>query len=297
MGAIDFTGIKAAIHAWIVGGSGLAPSHCLWDFRGGERPTAPWISLSILNIEQPAHDWVTVEDNLLTAMIPAGPHTITSVSTVDGQMEMAGHPFVTGDGPVKLHSTGTDYPAPFDVDSLAWIIRSDDDHIQLTDTFQKTGGNYVGNPVTPIIPTTTGSGLSLLMQSNAVRAGIEITRRARGVRVVNFRLQCFGADKSGTQPVEILTDIVATLPLYVYQLDLAGVGMSSLGVADVENGVKMVEGRRGGVLEPRAVLEMSAYVGSEAVGTIGRIDRVQVTPIAVLEDGDQVSLPPVWIPE
>lgn len=297
MGAVDFVGIKAAIHKWVYESGSLPKTSVLWDFRGGERPPAPWISLSIVNIEQPSHDWLTVEDNLLSGLITPGPYTITSVSTVDGKVAIASHPFLSGDGPFTLHSTGADYPAPWDDTTILWAIKADAGHIQLTDTFQKTGGNYVGNPVTPVVPTTTGSGLTLLLQDDAVRAGIEITRRARGIRVVNFRVQCFGADKSGTQPMEILQDVISALPLYVYELDLAGVGMSSLGVADVDNGVKMVEGRRGGILEPRAVVEMSAYVGSEAVGTIGRIDRVQVTPVAVMEDGAEVSLPPVWIPE
>lgn len=48
---------QAAVHAWVVAGSGLAADRVIWSGQNGPRPAAPWISLSITQVDAPKVDW------------------------------------------------------------------------------------------------------------------------------------------------------------------------------------------------------------------------------------------------
>lgn len=299
MSAIQWQTIKAAIARWVRLGAGLQQSQVLWNFQGAQRPSGLWINLGVQTVVQPAHDYLRQENNpLVFADVD-----VTSVDVPGNRLVRVGHGLVTGDGPVRFETDDT-LPAPLDPMIDYWVVAPDDDHIQIADSFTHTGGNNVAlglglvpNPITLVTLTDAGVGsVSVVHTADTVRAGREIKRTAAGIREINVQMQAFGQDDSGTQPVEALTDVIASLPLYAYDLDLAGVGMSSIGVSDVEQAIKSVEGKRGGILEPRAILVVSAYVSSEVVGYIGRVDRVQVSLHPTLENGDEDSLEPFWVP-
>ena len=296
--SIDWETIKAAIAAWVIDGSGVAEDAVIWDYQGPQRPAAPWISLEAQSVFQKAHDYLRKEANpLIFADL-----TVASVDVGGNRLQITGHGLTTADGPVQL--TGIDLPTPLSTLTDYWVVVLDANHVRLTDSFARSGGNNVArglgstpNPISPITVTTTGSGtIHLTKTAETVRAGREIKRTSSGIRELNVQLQCFAADDSGTDAIAILSDIIASLPHHVYELDLVGVGISSIGAADVEGGIKATKGSRGGILEPRAIITISVYLSSELVGYTDRADRVKVTPAPTLESGDEVTLDPLWIP-
>lgn len=115
----------------------------------------------------------------------------------------------------------------------------------------------------------------------------ELRVRLRGHRTARVQLQCFAADDSGGDAVKILTDAIAGLQLSVYDLDRAGVG-----IADSER-VQLVQGRRGGILEPQAVTAVNIHLASEVEGRLPEVAHVQIrlTEESIGQVGE------VWIPD
>jgi hypothetical protein len=275
MPAIDWTTIANAIQAWVVAGSGLAADHVIWSFKGPGRPSTPYIQLNIIAVRPVGFDYEVRQDNTFT--FEAMP---IEVVDVDGnRLQITGHGFITGDGPIELElGGGATAPAPLAQLTSYWAIVLDANHIQLASTFQNTGGNYEGNPITPIVLESTGSGdLSIIDTDDTVHAGIELENRARGTREVSISMQCFPPENSGLQSMQIMTDVGASLQLHIDDLDAAGFGVSDLNGAYFEGGAKLVEGRLGSILEPRTVWTMTGYVASEVVGFETFVEKVSVT--------------------
>lgn len=121
----------------------------------------------------------------------------------------------------------------------------------------------------------------------------ELRVRSRGHRTARVQLQCFAADPSPSNPtpgreaVQILTDAISGLPLHVYDLDLAGIG-----IADT-TAVQLVQGRRGGILEPQATAAVNIHLASEVEARLPEVAHVQIrlTEESIGEVGE------VWIPD
>lgn len=285
MSAIDWTTIKNAIQAWIVAGSGLAADHVIWEFDGGNRPTSPFVTIAAVQIDQPAHDYTIEANNPLTfASVNVTPdHTTSSFAAPS-------HGLVTGDGPVQVPNPPTGVAAETDY----WLIAPDANTLQLAARFRDTGGNYPGNPITPVTFADDGpGGTSFAPTEDTVRAGQEITVTAHGIRAITFQMQCFGGPKSGTLPMQILGDVIASLQLHVDDLNAAGIGFTTVGVAEVASGIKLVPDRINEQIEPTAIVAIVGYAASELVGLIGRVDEVQIMPVVTLEDGSQQALPEI----
>lgn len=74
--------VQAAIHAWIVAGSGLAAARVRWADQGGDEPTdVPWISLSVIAEETRGRPWADVETNPDAAPLADVIHTVRSSNT------------------------------------------------------------------------------------------------------------------------------------------------------------------------------------------------------------------------
>lgn len=101
--------------------------------------------------------------------------------------------------------------------------------------------------------------------------GRELVRKARGIRRASLELQCFTVEGTSTSAMIVLTDVMASLPLYLDDLDFAGVG-----VGEMES-VRGVSGKRNGILEPRAVWGLNIFLGSEVQGFIGFIQSIDLT--------------------
>lgn len=298
MTAVAWTTIQKALTSWIVGGSGLAADHVLWGYRGAGRPTAPHIILTITTVRNPSHDFTEYEDNPLTF----SPLTVANVDTAGNAIAIAGHPLVTGDGPVRIASTGT-LPAPLQAGTDYWVVVVDAGHAQLADSYEHTGGNNVArglgstpNPVTVIDLTSSGSGtITLSATADTVRAGQEIIARAQGVREVVMHVDCYAPEGSGIQAVQILTDVLAALQLYATALDAAGVGVTDFGEAFAQGGVKFVSGHRGTILEPRAMFDMTFYVASEITGFETIVSSVSANLELQSPGGDALPAIPVQV--
>jgi len=296
--AIAWTAIQKALHTWVVAGSGLPFDHVLWGYRGAGRPTAPHIILTITNVRNPAHDFAKDEDNPLTF----GSLTVSSVDFAGNTLAIAGHPLVTGDGPVRVTSTGG-LPAPLQAGTDYWVVVVDAGHVQLASTYEHTGGNNVArglgstpNPVTVIALTTAGFGtITLSATADTVRAGQEIIARAQGVREVVMHADCYAPEGSGIQAVQILTDVQAALQLYATALDAAGVGVTDFGEAFSQGGVKFVSGRRGTILEPRAMFDTTFYVASEITGFETIVSSVSADLELQSPGGDALPAIPVQV--
>lgn len=261
--AIDWVGIMHAIRLWIVGGSGLPDTQVYWKYGKVARQPAPFVELSIIDVDQIGHDYITSELNIFTFA------AVTMVTDVPGNRFTAvAHGFLTGDGPVRI--TATTAPTPFALATDYWIIKLDADHFRLATKFQNAM-----NSIAPVL-TGAGTGTIQIIGNSTVRAGQEIKRTAKGIRECTLEMQCFGPEGSVYVASSVLVDVVAALTLYTQPLNIAGVGMSDVGVATLASGVKLLEGRRGSILEPRAISQMSFYVNSAMSDFATFIESVQV---------------------
>lgn len=98
----------------------------------------------------------------------------------------------------------------------------------------------------------------------------ELLVTARGDRRAMLQLQCFAIEGSGNAALQLLTDAIAGLPLHWYALDQAGVG-----IGDTEE-IRLLEGRRGGILEPRAITEVVLLLGSEVEGRETFVETIEL---------------------
>lgn len=119
--------------------------------------------------------------------------------------------------------------------------------------------------------------------------GAELRVRARGHRTARLEMQCFGALKSARAAAILLEDALAALPLHTADIDAAGCGLGQ------STPVQMLEGRRGSLLEPRAICELALHVGSEMEARTSYIERAQVC-VAPL-GGDPDPDLEVWVPD
>ena len=260
MSAIDWTTIEAAIHSWVRLGADLSADRVIWDYEGGKRPPAPYVEMSIADVVGIAHDWKTYEPNpLVFADI-----TVTADAGTDNFTAVA-HGRLTGTGPVRLTTTGTT-PGGTAVATDYWVIKTGDDTFKLATTFTRS------MTALPIDLTSAGTGTIKLVDTPETELqGEELTVKARGHRTATLVLQAFGATGIGEGAVPILVDVEAALALHEYALDLAGVGIGNSGA------VLLIEGRRGGILEPRARCEIQLHLASELEARETYIERVQVT--------------------
>lgn len=267
--AINWPTMQAAIHTWFVGGSGLATDKIWWAYEGRPRPAAPYIEMNVQQVRPIGHDWTTSEDNPLVF----NPAIISAVSASANTLTIAAHGRTTGDGPVHFDST-VSLPAPLLPNVNYWLIAVDANTLKVASTYENTGGNYTGanpdpggNTITAVDLTSAGSGIiTMSATADTVAAGKEIIRRAQGIREISLHAECFAAEGGGHDAVRILSNVMSSLQLHLYDLDQAGVGVSDLGQAFSQGGVQHLEGHRGSILEPRATVDMVFFTESILVG-------------------------------
>jgi hypothetical protein len=113
-------------------------------------------------------------------------------------------------------------------------------------------------------------------------AGQELRVRSQGMRTATLTVQCFAVRGSVNAASSMLEDVVASIPLFADAIDAAGAGIGDVGA------VKAVAGSRSGVLEPRAILEITLQLGSEAESRETYIETAHGT---VRESTTGASLP------
>lgn len=113
--------------------------------------------------------------------------------------------------------------------------------------------------------------------------GEEVRLRAVGHRTARLSMQCFAADGSATSALSTLADVIGAIEIYADALDVAGVG-----IGDVTP-VQSLEGRRGGILEPRAVCDVTIHLGSEVEARTTYVETIDLT-VSETDLGDIAEL-------
>lgn len=267
---MNWPAIRKALHNWVVAGSGLSPDKVIWTRQPGTpRPPAPAIMLEIASSNDNDYSWLDIESATYTFADLA----VDMVSNND--LVVPNHGLMSGVGPVHITST-VSLPSPLTEDTNYWIIRVDENTIQLASSFQDTGGGYPGNPVTPIELQNIGDGLfTIKCTPNTMWPGQELKYIQRGMPRFTLTLTSHTAKDVGLNTcMELLQKVVsrARLPSQVAILDSINFGF--MGAARVRS---MLGTRDATLFEPRAWVDVQFSTAYEEFeyGTI--IEQVSVT--------------------
>lgn len=181
----------------------------------------------------------------------------------------------------------------------AWIASAAGvaaDHVFFVDL----GGPQPTRPyVAARITDVAGAGQDWRIYADApapVTPGQELVVKAQGPRTARLDLQYFAAPPDpalgggGPSPLAALTDVVTSIPLNAYTLDQAGIGIGTPGP------VQLIEGKRGSILEPRAVVSIPLHLAAELQSFDTYIQYVQVTATAQKPDGTALDTVTEWTP-
>jgi len=274
--AIPWTTVEDAIQAWIVAGSGLAADHVIWSDQGGPRPVGQYVAMRVSILANRGRDWLDRVDKFITF----ADLTISSINVGADTFAIAGHGRVTGDGPMRIETSGG--TAPADASGVltgrdVWAIAVDANTVKLASTFQ----NAVAAVPVPIDVTSAGTGTNVLVDTpTTTRAGQEIEFRLRGPRRAVLELQCFGGAPTGTGPIgassptSLLHDAIASHALETRASALAAAGIGVAGFDEAKSIPEIVDVVR---FEPRAVAAVRLHLASEIVETATYVQIVNVT--------------------
>ena len=244
---------QGAVRAWIAAGTGIALERVIWADQNTPLPTSAagaWVSLRELGEASGGSDW------LATSAVPLEVDLeVEVVNAAADSLTITSHGLATGDGPLRLATTGA-LPGGLAVDTDYWTIRIDADTLQLAATFL----GAVETP-TPVAIAGGGAGTHRLISTAATRrAGAEIERTVMGTRTATVSVQCYGGasvDANGAAARLKRTLAALSLPSITAALRAANVGLSDDQVGAVQNvgGVRQVAG-----FEPRAAMTVQISV-------------------------------------
>lgn len=245
---------QGAVRGWIAAGTGIALDRVVWADQNTPLPTSAagaWVSLRELGEASGGSDW------LATSAVPLEVDLeVEAVNAAADSLTITSHGLATGDGPLRLTTTGA-LPGGLAVDTDYWAIRLDVDTLQLAATFL----GAVETP-TPVVIAGGGAGAHHLTSTAATRrAGAEIERTVMGTRTVTVSVQCYGGgasvDANGAAARLKRTLGALSLPSIKAALRAANVGLSDDQVGAVQNvsGIRQVAG-----FEPRAAMTVQISV-------------------------------------
>ena len=270
-GGVDWVSVQLALQRWVVGGTGLPSASVYWGQQDAPRVAEPAVEMRIYSQTGVGQAWLDRESKLL--VVPT--LTISAVSASLNTLTCAAHGLVTGDGPIRLATTGT-MPGGLAVLTDYWVIVVDANTIKLAATYFATGGNFVGNTITPIDITTAGTGvLTLFGNVRTRRAGQEINYIARSSERCTLSLECHTSSGVGMgMALSILHGVPGRRPLPSQQAILIA---ANIGIQDIDR-VRAIHGVRNAVMfEPRAIVQVHLSIPSEAIETGTIIQRVTGT--------------------
>lgn len=262
---MSWTALETAIKNWVVAASGLDAARVVWERRQTARPASPFISLDI-QTEQPfGPDWVNIEDNPLEF----DDLTIESPDGSADTLTITGHELETADGPVQVSTTGL-LPGGLASDTNYWVIKVDDDTIQLATSFLNA---LDGTPVNIAIP---GAGTSILFAlSTTERQGEEILHTAQGSSTFTLQLQCFALTAEGvTRAAEVLADVRDKAILPTSQSALRAGGLAIAGFSTISPVGGVFGANR---WEPRALMTARLFAARETTEAGTYIETVEVS--------------------
>ncbi len=272
---MNWVTIRKAIYDWVVAGSELPAGKVVWARQpGSPRPAAPAIIMEISAIDDAGQSWTDVDNMSLTF----ADLTISAVDDTADTLTITGHGLLTGDGPVRIGSTGT-VPGGLLAATDYWVIKVDDDTIQLAASFVDSGGTQPDgstNPQAAIDITSAGTGtITLADTADTLRGGQEIQHVVRGIIKATLTLHAYTAkDVDMDACTAILQRVVmrAKLPTQQAIMDAANAGY-----VDFDRVRTMIGVRDATLFEPRAWVDITLNLVSEEreFGTI--IERAEIT--------------------
>jgi hypothetical protein len=256
---IAWTTVEDALHDWITYATGLANDHVIWSGQNADRPSTPFVEMTLGVVQRVGLDGVQfVDAPLVLAPLVATPTVATStfLSVAHGRN--------TGDGPVRPTADGYGLLA----DTNYWFIVIDADHFQLATSFQ------LAMALTALALSAGSGNVTFASTADTVAAGAEMTAKSFGMRRVRVTFQAFATDAFGNNAAGPLLDSVVTaLPRRASTLRAAGVCVLDCNAVTTSGGVI-----DSSIFEPRAVLEIVLSLASEVDEPTTRIERALVTP-------------------
>jgi hypothetical protein len=269
----DWTAVGTALRAWAVAGSGLSADKVVYGQQDAPRPAAPAIVMRVSNIAETCR-WVDEEDNPLVFV----DKVVSAVDAAANMLTSVGHGLLTGDGPVRLDSSGA-VPGGTLEDKDYWIIAPDADHVQVAATYVDTGGGQGGgNPTTPIDLIDAGSGtITIACTDNTRRAGQELLSITRGYLRVSLELRCHSVDATGPNTATAILERVRSrrwLPSQTARLEAANIGRMGVEHVSAQIGI-----RDAALFEPRASLIVNFNVPAQESEPLTIIESTEITDL------------------
>lgn len=271
---MNWSTIEDALHAWIVSGSGLAASRVIWSGQSGPRPADPWISMRVSTIRRIGHDWLNYADNPLEL----ADDVIESIDAGANTATLTGHAYESGDGPVRVTTSGSLAGTGLAVDTDYWLIVTGANTVKFATS--------VADAYNGVAIDLTGSGTgahTIVDTADTVRLGEEMQLVSRGGRVVTLSLQCFADAATGTlMSAALLEQVIAkyNLPSVHGALAAAGIGVLDFGQVAAIDGVLGTANRSQDsvpTFQPRALLDVRLHLAVEVSEFATPVESVEIT--------------------
>lgn len=255
--AFDWSTAVTAFASWARSASELGQQNVFWSGQDAPRPEGLYIELGPFRLVQNGFDWIDYDDNPLTL----ADDDVESVDTGLNRLTLTGHAYQTGDGPVRLTTTGT-LPTGLSLDTDYWIIVHDANTISLTAKFSES---INGTPVVGL--SSGGSGTHTISDTaETLRAGEEIIQVARGPRQLGLLITCYSGNTPAV-PVVGVGSAFQTLDKLIRRTRLPSVRSilenAEIGVATFAQ-IQSVDALKGMTdFEPRARTELQMFIAVE----------------------------------
>lgn len=259
-------GLETAIAAWAAACTGIAASRVWWDGQNQPVPSkagGPWLSLQILSAVGVGQDWTDYAANPLVL----ADDVVEAVATATDSLTLTGHAMQTGDGPVRVTTTGT-LPGGLAAGVDYWAIRVDANTVKLASSHKRALDGVAVDLTSAGTGTHTISGTA-----DTVRTGLEVLHMQRGARTVVVSIQCHGAPAVGDDRAAAVLERLRSrnrLPTPRAALEAATLAVAELGSVQALGGA-LNQAR----FEGRAVVQVTFHGVSEASEASSRIDFAQ----------------------
>lgn len=273
IGGVDWSAFETGVQAWVVAGSGLASSNVIFQQqKNARRPAAPAIEIRVANIAETGRPWLQMLPNPLVF----ADKTVSAVGISPANtLTSATHTLLTGDGPVRLVTTGT-APGGLAIATDYWVIAPNANTLQLADSYVHSGGGQgSSNPITPLVISSVGTGThKIVATGDTVRAGQEIAAVSQGFLRVTLELHCHAVDGVDMASATAILNRIRGRRLFPSQIDR--LQAINVGVIDIDR-VRAIYGVQDAVLfEPRAYLELHLCVPQAEADYLTVIETVEV---------------------
>jgi hypothetical protein len=263
-GGIDWVTTQKALQDFVVQCTGLTDAQVVWAQQQMQRPVQPAVIMRLMLNDDNNTPWVDTENQALTIATI----TVTSVDDTANTFTKVAHGLETGDGPVRMSSTGT-LPTNIVVDTDYWVIATSADTFKLAATYVDAIN------LTAIDLGDAGTGtITLEDTAETLRSGEEIVLKARSLLKATLTLECYTDVGVGmNMATSILWRIHSKrlLPTPIALLRDANIGVVEAGPVRSMNGTQSQY-----LFEPRAMMDITIYLASEDSenGTI--IERAEI---------------------